>query len=126
MAERASEVRSFMPCPLCGRSLFPISGNAGVAFHCKSGHELALAELLRAQSAAVAGGLEELLTEWRQQHKSLVRIAEDAQTHGYSDVAAIFHRHAKSLESRIRKVTEAFSHSDSGRLIKLPEDIRSA
>lgn len=126
MADCASDVRSLLPCPQCGRALYPISGPSAITFHCKNGHEHLLGELLRAQSAAVAGGLEVLLAEWNRQHKELIRTAEDAQKNGYPDVAAIFNRHAKSLESRIRRVAEAFMHSESSRLLKLPDAIRSA
>jgi hypothetical protein len=97
-----------------------------VAFYCKSGHEFALEELLRAQSAAVKDGLVRLLLEWHRQHEALMSTAEDARKNGHLDVAEIFHRHAKSLESRIRKVGEAFAQPDSPKMIKLPDAIRSA
>ena len=126
MAACASEVRALLPCPLCGRSMFPAPVDSSIAFHCKTGHELSLGELLRAQSAAIKGGLEVLLAEWDRQHQALLTTVEDARKNGYLDVAEIFNRHAKSLESRIRKVREAFSQPDSTKLIKLPDIIRSA
>jgi len=126
MAERASEVRTLMPCPHCGRSLIPAPVDASIAFHCKSGHEFALGDLLRAQSAAVKGGLELLLAAWHREHEALLHTVEDARKNGYLDVADIFHRHAKSLESRIRKVRDAFTQHDSTRRFDLPDPVRSA
>ena len=126
MAGCASEVRALLPCPLCGRSMFPATVDSSIAFHCKTGHELFLGELLRGQSAAVKGGLEVLLAEWDRQHQALLTTVEDARKNGYLDVAAIFNRHAKSLESRIHKVRDAFSQPDSTNLVRLPDFIRSA
>lgn len=126
MAERASEVRTLMPCPLCGRSLYPTSAGGEMMFHCKSGHGLGLRDLLQAQSAALAAGLENLLAEWERQHEALIQTVENARRNGHLEVATIFHRHAKSLESRIQKVAEAFLQSDSSKSIKLPDAIRSA
>ena len=126
MAENASEVRTLLPCPRCGRSLVPASMDSTIVFHCKSGHEFALGDLLRAQSDAIRGGLEVLLAEWNHEHQALVNTVEDARKNGYHDVAEIFNRHAKSLESRITKVREVFSQPDSSKLIKLPDAIRSA
>jgi hypothetical protein len=125
MAERASEVRALMPCPRCGRSLFPALGASAFAFHCKSGHEFSLDDLLRAQSAAVKDGLDRLLVEWTRQHQVLIRTVEDARTHGHVDVAEIFHRHASSLKSRILKVRDAFAQHDSTQRMKRPEARRS-
>ena len=126
MANCASEVRTLLPCPLCGRTLIPAPVDTSVVFHCNSGHELPLEELLRAQSAALQRGLEILLAKWTYQHEALVRTLEDARQNGYLDVAEIFYRHAKSLESRIRKVRDVFSQPDSSKVIKLPDAIRSA
>ena len=125
MAESASEVRTLMPCPKCGRTLVPAPTDPSLVFHCKSGHEFSLTILLKAQSAAVKGGLELLLAEWIRQHETLAKTVEDARLHGYLDVAEIFNRHAQSLESRIRKVREAFTLQDSSKLIQLPDAIRS-
>jgi len=126
MAEYASEVRTLLPCPLCGRSLIPAPVDSSIVFHCKGGHELSLAELMRAQSAALKEGLDTLLANWDREHQALLSTLEDARKNGYLDVAEIFHRHAKSLESRIRKVRDAFSQSDSSKLIKLPDVLRTA
>jgi hypothetical protein len=126
MADRASEVRTLMPCPACGRSLIPAPVDISVAFYCKSGHEFGLGELLRAQSAAVKDGLELLLAAWHRQHEALLHMAEDARNNGHLDVAEIFHRHAESLESRIRKVRDAFTQHDSTRRFSLPDPVRSA
>jgi hypothetical protein len=71
-------------------------------------------------------GLEELLADWTRQHDALIQIAEDARKRGHLGVADIFHRHAKSLESRIRKVREAFSQHDSSKRIELPVPSLSA
>lgn len=126
MAECASEVRTLLPCPECGRSLFPAAVDSSIVFHCKDGHEIALGDLLRAQSAVVKGGLELLLAEWSRQHRALINTVEEARKNGHLDVAEIFNRHARSLESRIRKVHDAFSQPDSSKLIKLPDAIRTA
>jgi hypothetical protein len=125
MAESASEVRTLVPCPLCGRSLYPAPVAATLTFHCKTGHELPLGELLRAQSAGLKGGLEVLLAEWNRQHRALLDTVDDARKNGFLDVAEIFNRHARSLESRIDKVRDAFSNADSSKLIQLPESMRS-
>lgn len=126
MAKCASEVRTLLPCPLCGRSLIPAPMDSSIVFHCKSGHELLLSELLRAPSAVLKQGLEALLAHWNREHQALLSTLEDARQNGYLDVAEIFNRHAKSLERRIRKVRDAFSQSDSSKLIKVPDAIRSA
>ncbi len=118
MAKSVSEVGTPLPCPLCGRTLIPVPTGATVSFHCKSGHELALVDLLTAQSVALKGGLEVLLADWNRQHQTLIETVEDARRNGYIDVAEIFHRHAKSLESRIRVMRDAFSHTDSSKLIR--------
>jgi len=104
-----------MPCPLCGRSLIPAPIESSIAFHCKSGHELSLGEILRAQSAVLKCGLEILLAEWSRQHHALISTVEDARRNGYPDVAEIFDRHAKSLQFRIEKVRAASAQSDSSK-----------
>ena len=126
MAERASEVRTLLPCPQCGRALVPAPVESSVAFLCKNGHEIALGELLRAQSDILKGGLEVLLADWGRQHQALINTVEEARKNGHLDVAEIFNRHAKSLETRIRKVNDAFSQPESTKLIKLPEALRTA
>jgi hypothetical protein len=55
----------------------------------------------------------------------LIDTAEDARKNGYLDVAEIFNRHAKSLESRINKVRDVFCQPDSSKLIRLPDALRS-
>jgi len=67
-----------------------------------------------------------LLLEWHREHEALMRTAEDARKNGHLDVAEIFRRHAESLESRIRKVGEAFGQPDSTKLLKLPDALHSA
>src|SRR6185436_12147984 len=105
MANRAaSEVRVVLPCPLCGRSLIPASARSSIVFHCKTGHELSLAELLQAQTAVLKGGLELLLENWDRDHQALLKTLEEARRNGHLDVAEIFNRRAKNLESRIHKV----------------------
>jgi len=64
MPESASEVRTLLPCPTCGRALVPAPVDSSFTFHCKSGHEFSLGRLLQAQSSAVKEGLELLLAEW--------------------------------------------------------------
>jgi len=119
MADCASEVRTLMPCPWCGRSLIPAPVESSITFHCKSGHELSLGELLQAQSAVLNCGLEILLAEWSRQHQALIRTIVDARKKGYLNVAEIFSRRAKSLESRIDKVLSAYSRSESSKLFKV-------
>lgn len=126
MAERASEVRTLLPCPTCGRALVPASAESSVTFHCKNGHESSLGSLLQAQSEAIKDGLELLLADWARQHQALINTVEDARKHGHLDVAEIFNRHAKSLESRISRVRAVFSQPDSSKLIKLPDILRTA
>jgi len=126
MANRSSEVRTLMPCPHCGRSLIPAPVDTSVAFYCKSGHEFPLGDLLRAQSAAVQNGLELLLAAWHRQHEALLQTAEEARRSGHLGVAEIFHRHAESLEFRIRKVRDAFTQHDSTKRFDLPDPLRSA
>jgi len=114
-----------MPCPVCGRSLIPAPADSSITFHCKSGHEFGLGELLRAQSTALKCGLEILLAEWSRQHQALLSTVEDARKNGYVDVAEIFNRHAKSLEPRIDKVRTAYSQSESSKMIHLSDALGS-
>jgi hypothetical protein len=100
--------------------------DSSITFHCKSGHEFCLVELLRAQSAAFQGGLELLLAAWNREHHTLINTVEDARRNGFLDVAEIFNRHAKSLESRIEKVRSACSQSGSNKRILRPDAIRTA
>ena len=125
MAEQASEVRTLMPCPLCGRSLIPAPVESSITFHCKSGHELPLGELLRAPSAVLKCGLEILLAEWSRQHQALIRTIVDARKNGYLKVAEIFSRRARSLESRIDKVLSVYSQSDASKRINVTDALRS-
>jgi hypothetical protein len=125
MAESTSELRAMFPCPRCGRTLVPAPMDASVIFHCKGGHELTLGEMLRAQSAVLKEGLERLLAEWGRQHQVLIETVEDARRNGYLDVAEIFNRHAKSLESRISKVRDACSSSDSSKRVNWADALGS-
>ena len=113
------------PCPRCGRSVFPISTATSVTFHCKDGHELPLLDLLSTPSPALKESLEHFRAEWRRQYQALTRTMEDARKNGYLKVAEIFQRHAKILESRIEIVQNAFARSDSSKLIKVPDSLKS-
>ena len=124
MAEYVSELRTLMPCPLCGRSLIPAPVESSIIFHCKSGHELALEELLRARSAVLKCGLEILLAEWSRQHQAMIHTIVDARKNGFLDVAEIYSRRAKSLESRIDKVLSAFLQSESSKRINVTDSLR--
>lgn len=124
MGGHVSQVRSVLPCPRCGQGLFPASTDPLLTFLCKSGHETALEELLSAQSASVKVGLDVLLAEWERKQQALLTTVEDARKHGLLDVAEIFNRHAKSLESRIGRVRAAAAHSESSKLIALPQGLR--
>ncbi|HVE15874.1 MAG TPA: hypothetical protein VNB29_04015 [Chthoniobacterales bacterium] len=110
---------------MCGRTLIPAPIDASVVFHCKSGHELPLAELLHAPSAALETGLEVLLANWDREHQALISTLEDARKNGYLDVAEIFNRHAKSLENRIRKVRDVCSRSDTSKRILFPDAVHT-
>src|SRR5579862_1344989 len=104
LRRKDTEYRTGLPgfaCPLCGRSVFPISTETSVTFHCKSGHELPLLDLPSAPSPALKDALELFLDEWRRHHQALTKMMEDARKNGYLKVAEIFQRHAKVLESRI-------------------------
>lgn len=126
MGRPTSQVRTLLPCPLCGSSMSPAAVESTLTFYCGRGHEMAVGDLLRAQSSSVKGGLELLLAEWERQHQALLTTAEDARQHGFIDVAEIFNRHAKSLQSRIGKMRDTFSTSDSSKLIALPKAFRSS
>lgn len=121
MVERPSEIRSGLACPICGRTLLPIPAETTVTFHCRSGHELSLQDLLAAQSLALRMGLETLLLEWTRKHQALVKTVEDARANGFLDVAEIFLRHARTLEWRIGVLRTAFTQTDSSRLIVVPK-----
>lgn len=125
MTERASELRTLLPCPLCGRSLFPAPGDSIFTFHCRSGHAFSLDELLGAQSAIVQGGLESLVADWERLYHRLMDTVEDARKNSHHDVAEIFSRHAKTLETRIRTVRDAFAQSESSQVIRLPQALRT-
>jgi hypothetical protein len=125
-ARSASELRTLLPCPLCGRALFPAPSDSELTFHCKSGHELTFGELLRSRSSALTAGLELLLADWSRQHQALIETAEAARKHGHWKVAEIFDRNAKNLESRISKAQAALSESDSGILTSVSDALRSA
>jgi len=120
MAKCASDVRTLLPCPLCGRTLIPAPVDSSVIFHCNSGHELSLPELLRAQSAALQAGLERLLANWDREHRVLLSMIEDARKNGFLDVAEIFNRRAKTLESRIHRVREVYLTRDASTTVMLP------
>lgn len=124
MNRRSSKLRASLPCPRCGRSLVPSTTGASVRFHCKSGHELELRQILDSPSAALKVGLESLLLEWQEQHRALMDIIDDATRRGHVDVAAIFGRHARSLEARIDILKDAFVQSDSAKLLRIPSSIR--
>jgi hypothetical protein len=120
-----SEYRSGLPCPHCGRSLLPVPTETTVTFHCKTGHELALLELVSAESLALKGGLETLLTEWRRHHQALIEIVENARKNGHLNVAEIVQRHATKLGGRIDKVQSAFGTTDTSKLMNLPDSMKS-
>jgi len=129
LRKKDTDYRTGLPgyeCPLCGRSVFPISTETTVTFHCKSGHELPLVDLLTSPSPALKDSLKQFLAEWRRQHQALTDTLEDARKHGHLKVAEIFQRHAKIMESRIEMVENAFAKSDSSReLLKVPDSLKS-
>ena len=127
LRRKDSEYRTGLPgfpCPRCGRGLVPISTETSVTFHCKSGHQLPLLDLLSAQSLPLKDALELFLADWRRQHEALVKTMEDARKNGHLQVVEIFQRHAKILESRIEIVKNTFA-TDSSKLIKVPDSIKS-
>ncbi len=123
MARSDSELRTLLPCPLCGRSLTPIPMSTSVTFHCKNGHEFAPPDLLSAQSTGRKEGLDALLADWKRQHQALINLVEDARRNGYLDVAAIFHRSAETLLSRIGLLRQA--QVDSSKLLRVPQSTRA-
>ncbi len=129
LRRKDTDYRTGLPgyaCPLCSRSVFPISTETSVTFHCKSGHELPLLDLLSSPSAALKDSLKQFLAEWRRQHQGLMKTMEDATKNGHWKVAEIFQRHAKIMESRIEMVEHAFAKSDSSRLLlKVPDSLES-
>jgi len=129
LRRKDTDYRTGLPgyaCPLCGRSVLPISTEASVTFHCKSGHELPLLDLLSSPSAALIDSLKQFLNEWRHQHQALTKTMEDATKNGHWEVAEIFRRHAKIMESRIEMVENAFARSDSSSvLLKVPDSLKS-
>jgi|SRR5579862_5007852 len=121
MTDRPSELRCAMPCSLCGRSLFPVASGPEVTFHCKSGHEFDIQELLSAQSEMASGTLEKLLAEWEVQGQFLINCAEDARKNGYTDIADLFVRRAERLDRRIESLRAAFRKDDSSnKLVAVP------
>jgi len=113
MIRRTTDVRHPLPCPRCDRRLIPVPAESSVTFHCKSGHELGLPELLRTGSDSLKRALEGLLEEWHREHQSLVELAAKAQRDRLLSLADLFHRHAERLEDRIRVLRQAFSHEKS-------------
>jgi hypothetical protein len=105
--------------------MVPASTDFAVLFHCKSGHLLEAVELLQCGSMIVRRGLEDLVDQWSGQQAALLRTVDQARQSGHLDVADIFNRHARSLESRISRVRDAFAVSESSRMIKLPDALRS-
>src|SRR5579872_7400581 len=107
LRRKDTDYRTGLPgyaCPRCGRSVFPISTETSVTFHCKTGHELPLLDLLSSPSPALKDSLIQFLSDWRRQHQALTKTIEDARKNGYLKMAEIFQRHAKIMESRIETV----------------------
>jgi hypothetical protein len=107
MAKSPSAMLSLLPCPLCARTLIPLPTDASLTFLCKRGHQIALSELLSAQSLVLKNGLEVLLDDWRRQHAKILDLVDDARRNGYSNVAEILDRHAQSLLTRIEALRNA-------------------
>src|SRR5436190_1257166 len=129
LRRKDTDYRTGLPgyaCPLCGRSVIPVSTETGVTFHCKNGHELPLQDLLSSPSSALINGLKQFLAEWRRQHQALTKTMEEATKNGHWNVAEIFQRHAKVMEIRIEMVENAVAKSDSSSvLLKLPDSLKS-
>lgn len=119
MHDRLSGLKSGLPCPRCGRSLVPVAGDASITFHCKTGHELGLLEAVCAPSSALRAGLESLAWEWDRQRQALRRIVDDAARRGHVDIAEIFARHVKVLETRLELMNSAFRQTESSKLIRV-------
>jgi hypothetical protein len=112
MVDRPSEIRSGLPCPNCGRSLLPVPLESTVIFHCRNGHEVPLADLVRTQSLVLRMGLETLMLQWMRQLAGLNNTIDDARLNGYLDVAEIIQRHAQSLKGRLQQLQNAFTQSE--------------
>jgi len=86
LRRKDTDYRTGLPgyaCPRCGRSVFPISTETSVTFHCKTGHELPLLDLLSSPSPALKDSLIQFLSDWRRQHQALTKTIEDARKNGY-------------------------------------------
>jgi hypothetical protein len=97
-----------------------------VDFLCKRGHQVALADLLAAQSLVLRNGLEVLLGDWRRQHEKVLDIVEDARRNGYPNIAEILDRHGQSLLSRIEVLRNAFPLTDSSKLMSVSDTAKTA
>jgi hypothetical protein len=124
---RVTDTRLYegMACPLCGRSLLPIPAGDSVSFHCKSGHELPLRDLFKAQTHSLRRGLEMLVADWDKQFRTLSATALDARRNGYLDVADIFHRQANVVAARIAALRACLPRADedssrSWKVVELP------
>lgn len=87
-------------CPLCGRSLTPLALGVVVTFHCKTGHELDVAELLRLATKIIRASVEELLRKWDSELAEFEGAASRAQDGGYTEIATLFSRQIPRLSSR--------------------------
>ena len=123
MSDRPTEVRSGVPCTLCGRTLFPVPSGPDVTFHCRNGHGFGIEELLRAQSAKATRALEALAEEWEAQAQSLFGTAEDARAHGFTDIADLFVRRAERLDRKVETLRAAFRRDESSKLVAISPDL---
>ena len=116
MGKSPSEMLSLIPCPLCGRTLIPQPTATSVTFRCKRGHQVALNDLLTAQSLVLQNGLEVLLSDWNRQYEKVLDLVDDARRNGHSTVAEVLDRHAQGLRSRIEFLRNAIPDTNSGKL----------
>lgn len=119
MGKSPSEMLTLIPCPLCGRTLTPQPIDVSVTFLCKRGHQVALTDLLTAQSLVLKNGLEALLSDWHRQYEKVLDLVDDARRNGHPTVAETLDRHAQSLLSRIEVLRNAVPNTDSGKLMSV-------
>ena len=119
MIRRETDVRSLLPCPLCGRKLILVPSDSSLTFHCKSGHELPLVDLL-SRGAEALKGLEALLAEWQREHESLITLSEHARRDRLIGIAQLFQGHAERMEARIQLLRTTFARLEKDAPLGVP------
>ena len=100
-----SRIISGLVCPLCGRSLVPVSADGGLSFHCKADHEWDLPALTNAASPLLHSCLVQLLESWEREIDQTRSIVEHASSRGYFGIADVFARQIPRLSTRVRALS---------------------